>query len=280
MGRYLIIHNTHNGCYDFQCYEDQEANMRLTSITINPPRIFMFHTKEQAQEYFEDYISDIDIVDNRCKKGEEVSHIDYCTCGIIELDDDDNPILFYNKRNQIFLLEHGADVFIPPQELKNDIKNLNITNKVFRRCKSLNIEQRKRYIELGKFCEECNEEEMKLDNDATNLNVSNDANDASTNVPTNVPTDTNNDDKNRTISVTVNLLSSDPLHQPQLLQQFSIPADDSQNPKPVVKSKKEKVIKEKAIKEKAIKEKAITEPLEKKIRKKKDSPKKTDELIK
>ena len=34
----------------------------------------------------------------RCKKGEEVVHIDYCTCGIIELDEDENPILFFEHK--------------------------------------------------------------------------------------------------------------------------------------------------------------------------------------
>ena len=88
MIKYLIIHNKHEGCYDFQFYEDQVAKMRLTSITINPPKIFMFHDKEQAHEFFSEYINDVDVIDPRCRKGEEVEHIDYCTCGIIELDED------------------------------------------------------------------------------------------------------------------------------------------------------------------------------------------------
>jgi hypothetical protein len=155
MIKYLIIHNKHEGCYDFQFYEDQTAKMRLTSITINPPKIFMFHDKEQAHEFFSEYINDVDVIDPRCRKGEEVEHIDYCTCGIIELDEEENPVLFYNKRNQIFLLENSAQVFLPPQELKNDICNLNLTNKLIRKCKSLDKEQRKRYIELGKMCQEC-----------------------------------------------------------------------------------------------------------------------------
>ena len=155
MVNYIILHNTHNGCYEYQFFEDEVAKIRLTSITINPPKIFMFNDKEQAQEFFEEYINDVDVLDNRCKKGDEVVHIDYCTCGIIELDDDDNPVLFYNKKNQIFFMENGPQVFMPPQEVKNDIKNLNITNRLIRRYKSLGKEQRKRYIELGKFCEEC-----------------------------------------------------------------------------------------------------------------------------
>jgi hypothetical protein len=153
--KYIIIHNKHEGCYDFQFYEDEASRMRLTSITINPPKIFLFTNKEQAFEFFNEYINDVDVIDVRCKKGDEVEHIDYCTCGIIELDEEENPILFYNKRNQIFLLEDGPQIFLPPQDLKNDIGNLNLTNKLMRRCKSLGKEQRQRYIELGKICQEC-----------------------------------------------------------------------------------------------------------------------------
>ena len=40
MTKYIIIHNKHEGCYDFKCYEDENSKMRLTSITINPPKIF------------------------------------------------------------------------------------------------------------------------------------------------------------------------------------------------------------------------------------------------
>ena len=155
MVKCVIIHNKHEGCYDFQFYEDEASKMRFTSITINPPKIFMFDTREQAQDFFEEYINDVDVLDLRCKKGDEVIHIDYCTCGIIELDEEENPILFYNKKNQIFLMETGPQVFLPPQELKNDIKNLNLTNKLIRKCKTLGREQKKRYIELGKYCEEC-----------------------------------------------------------------------------------------------------------------------------
>ena len=159
MVKYLIIHNKHEGCYDFQCYQDEVARIRLTSITINPPKIFMFDNREEAQDFFEEYINDVDCIDIKCKRGDEVEHVDYCTCGIIELDNDGEPILFYNKRNQIFLMEHGPQVFLPNQELKNDIRNLNLTNKLIRKCKTLGREQRKRYIELGKYCEEYNAEE-------------------------------------------------------------------------------------------------------------------------
>jgi hypothetical protein len=163
--KYIIIHNTHNGCYDFQYYEDPVAKLKLTSITINPPKIFLFSTREEAQDFFEEYMNDVDCIDNRCKNGEEVAHKDYCTCGIIEMDDDDNPVLFYNKKNQIFLLEQAAQVFQPPQELKNDAKNMNLTNSIMRKCKNLSREQRKRYIELGKYCDECNTNDTEKEED-------------------------------------------------------------------------------------------------------------------
>ena len=161
MVKCVIIHNKHEGCYDFPYYEDAATRTRLTSITINLPKIFMFDSREQAQDFFEDYINDVDVLDNRCKKGDEVEHIDYCTCGVIEMDADDNPILFYNKKNQIFLMDDGPQIFIPPQELKNDAKNLNLTNSLMRKCKTLSKEQRRRYIELGKFCAECKTADKK-----------------------------------------------------------------------------------------------------------------------
>ena len=171
MIKYIVIHNKHEGCYDFQYYEDAATKMRLTSITINPPKMFMFDSREQAQDFFEEYINDVDVIDVRCKKGEEVEHIDYCTCGIIELDEEENPILFYNKKNQIFLMEHGPQIFLPPQELKEDIKNLNLTNRLIRKAKSLSKEQRKRYIELGKYCEDCSVNDKSNDEDCEKENL-------------------------------------------------------------------------------------------------------------
>lgn len=161
--KYLIVHNKHEGCYDFHCYQDEVARIRLTSITINPPKIYMFTTRDEAQDFFEEYINDVDCIDVRCRRGEDVEHVDYCTCGVIELDDKGEPVLFYNKKNQIFLLEHGPQLFVPNFELKNDVKNYNLTNRLMRKCKTLAREQRKRYIELGKYCEECNLESTSSD---------------------------------------------------------------------------------------------------------------------
>jgi hypothetical protein len=72
-------------------------------------------------------------------------------------------------------MEHGPQIFLPPQELKNDIGNMNLTNRLIKKCKSLGKEQRKRYIELGKICQECettinktNSEEISDSEDETN----------------------------------------------------------------------------------------------------------------
>jgi hypothetical protein len=155
MTKYIITHCRHEGCYDFQYYEDEKSKTRLTSITINPPKIFLFNNKEEAHDFFNEYMNDIDVIDPRCKKDDEVVHIDYCTCGIIEMDEDDNPILFYNKKNQLFLMENSAQVFTPPQAIKDDMINMNLTNSLIKKCKKLGREQKQRYIELGKMCEEC-----------------------------------------------------------------------------------------------------------------------------
>ena len=71
------------------------------------------------------------------------------------MDENDNPSLFYNKTNQIFLLEIGAQTFLTTQGLKKDISNMNLTNKLIKNCKSLDLEQKKKYIELGMVCQEC-----------------------------------------------------------------------------------------------------------------------------
>jgi len=187
MIKYLIIHNKHDGCYDFQCYQDEFEKIRLTSIRINPPKIFMFDKREEAQDFFEDYINDVDCIDNRCRKGEDVEHVEYCTCGVIEVDNKHKPILFYNKRNQIFLMENGPQVFIPNQELKNDINNLNLTNRLIRKCKSLPYEIRKTYIELGQCCEKYNIDDENEDNEQNDKVNENDkkSNDSNEDISTN-----------------------------------------------------------------------------------------------
>ena len=156
MVKYIITHCRHDGCYDFKSYEDVAVRTRLASITINPPKLYFFDKKDEANEFFSDYMNDLDVIDNRCKKGDdEIEHVEYCICGIIETDDDGNPNLFYNKNNQLFLMEQSAQVFTPKQGIKDTLNNLNLTNSIIKRCKSLEKEQRQRYIELGKVCQAC-----------------------------------------------------------------------------------------------------------------------------
>ena len=163
--QYIVIHNKHEGCYDYHCYEDMETRMRITSITINPPKIFLFQTREQAQDFFEEYMNDIDCLDIRCKKeNDEVEHIECCTCGIIECDKNGDPILFYNKKNQIFLLEQKQQFFMPDFQLKSDISNMNLTNRLIHKVRRLDKEQRKKFIELGKYCQECDNDESNNNN--------------------------------------------------------------------------------------------------------------------
>lgn len=176
MIKYMVIHCKHEGCYDFHCYEDEQAKIRFTSIRINPPKVFLFRTRDEAQDFFEDYINDIDCTDLRCRKGEDIEHVELCTCGVIDFDDKDEPVLFYDKKNQVFLMEQGPDFFVPNYEVKSNTKNLNLTNRLIRRCKTLSTEQRNRYIELGKYCQECNEEEnltqIPLDNSPSSATAS------------------------------------------------------------------------------------------------------------
>jgi uncharacterized protein with NAD-binding domain and iron-sulfur cluster len=189
----------------------------------------MFNYKEHAQDFFEEYVNDIDVIDLKCKKDDEIDHADFCTCGIYEFDDDDNPILFYNKKNQIFLMEHGPQIFVPPQGLKNGIKNLNSTNRLIRKRKTLSRVQRRKYIELGKYCQEC------ANNDNDNDKDSDDDSDKSSTddkVSTEVkPPETDNTQKNEKV--------------------------------PKEKVTKEKVTKEKVTKEKAPKEKVPKEKVPK-----------------
>ena len=180
MPKHIIIHCKHNGCYEGRSYNDNETKTRVTSITINPPKLFFFDDKSSASDFFSDYINDVDVIDVRCKTGDDVIHRDCCTCGIIEMNDDGNPVLFYNKTNQIFLMESSAQVFLPPQDLKFEIDNLNLANKHIRICKRLDREQRERYIELGKVCAECNhddddknEEEEEDENVKQNIELEN-----------------------------------------------------------------------------------------------------------
>ncbi len=156
MIKYIIVHCKHNGCYDYGYYEEEKTGKRIKPIvTINPPKIFLFDNKPQAKEFFDEYINDVDVLDERCVNGEHINHVDYCTCGIVELDEEDGqPIFFYNHRNQIFLLETGPQLFVTPHNLKIDLNNMNLTNSLIKKSKYLGREQKLRYIELGNRCQE------------------------------------------------------------------------------------------------------------------------------
>ena len=155
MIKYMIVHCKHNGCYDFQHYEDESGKKLKPIVTINPPKIFLFDNKSQAKEFFDEYINDVDTLDERCVNGENINHVDYCTCGIVELDEEDGqPIFFYNKKNQIFLLETGPQLFVTPHNLKINLNNMNLTNSLIRKSKFLGREQKLRYVELGKKCQD------------------------------------------------------------------------------------------------------------------------------
>ena len=152
--KYLIVHTKHVGCYDHAYYEERKVGKRKKPVvTINPPKIFLFDRKDQAKEFFDEYINDVDVLDERCVNGEEINHVDYCDCGIVELDEEDGqPIFFYNHRNQIYLLEHGPQSFVTSHDLKIHLNNMNLTNSFIKKAKTLSREQKLRYIELGRRC--------------------------------------------------------------------------------------------------------------------------------
>jgi hypothetical protein len=107
-------------------------------------------------------MADVDCVDIKCKVGDDVEHADYCTCGIVEMDEEGYPIMFYNKIHQIFLTEISCNVYEPLRELKHDICNMNLTNKLIRRCRKLTKEQRDQYIELGRVCQACEKPDLSF----------------------------------------------------------------------------------------------------------------------
>ena len=156
MPQIIIVHCKHEGCYNPLFFRDENPKIKVASVQINPPKIFLFDNKPEAKEFFRDYINDVDVLDERCKIDEDINHVDYCNCGIVKLDDEDGqPILFYNQKNQIFLLEPSAHLFAPAHDLKMEMENLNLINSLVRSSKTLGKEQQKKYVDLGKRCEEC-----------------------------------------------------------------------------------------------------------------------------
>ncbi len=55
----------------------------------------------------------------------------------------------------------SSQLFVTPHDLKIDLNNMNLTNSLIKKCKNrkLDKEQRDRYIELGKMCEECSSDD-------------------------------------------------------------------------------------------------------------------------
>jgi hypothetical protein len=153
---YIIVHCKHDGCYNPLMFKDENPKTKTSHVQINMPKIFLFDNKPEAKEFFSDYINDVDVLDEQCKIGEEINHVDHCNCGIVKLDDEDGqPILFYNQKNQIFLLEPTAQVYAPAHDFKIEMANLNLLNSLVRTSRTLGREQQRRYVELGKKCEEC-----------------------------------------------------------------------------------------------------------------------------
>jgi len=165
MTKYMIVHTMHEGCHNYKTIEEEKSLSMMHFVKINKPKVFLFDDKFQANEFFHDYMNDIDCIDIRCRRGNETEHIDYCTCGIIEMDHLGHPILFYNKVHQIFLVESGANVFMPSKDAKIDINNINLAAKHVHNCRKLSKYQRKVYIELGRVCQECEDGNFQCDTD-------------------------------------------------------------------------------------------------------------------
>ena len=153
--KYMIVHCKHEGCFENCIKIDQEHCAQITQVTINIPKVFIFSDREEANLFFNEYINDVDVIDPRCKKGNDVDHCQVCTCGIVDFDEEGNTVLFYNKLNQIFLLENTAQTFTSSASVNHDVHNMNLTNKfIASKCRKLSREQKERYVELGKLCEE------------------------------------------------------------------------------------------------------------------------------
>ena len=160
--QYIVVHNTHEGCYNFENIID-ENNIVQTPIRINPPRLFCFSDKDTAQDFFNEYINGVDDLDIRCKKGDDIQHIEGCTCGTIEMSPERNPVLFYNRKNQIFFLNNGGQIFNSPILAKTEMNNINVIYKLMNKCKSLDHEQREQYIKLGRMCDHYKHNKHKPD---------------------------------------------------------------------------------------------------------------------
>jgi hypothetical protein len=75
MTKFIIIHCKHDGCNETKqpCKNDIVSLASVPApITINTPKVFFFENKYQACEFFSEYINDVDVVDVRCKKGNDI----------------------------------------------------------------------------------------------------------------------------------------------------------------------------------------------------------------
>lgn len=243
MIQYIIVHCKHIGCYDHGYYEEKKVGNRMKPIvTINPPKIFLFDNKGQAKEFFDEYINDVDVLDERCVNGEHINHVDYCNCGIVELDEEDGqPIFFYNHRNQIYLLETGPQLFVTPHELKIDLNNMNLTNSLIKKSKYLGREQKLRYIELGNRCQEYMKKPKYIEEE------SNDENETKQDDVVCQPCSTDNNSNNSN-----NIDDKNINNEPAVKEEQNDVKEEQNNVKGKVK--KEKVKKEKVKKEKVKKE--------------------------
>ena len=175
---YILVHCKHNGCnQSFTPAFGGDHRKLFGQVSLNSPKVFLFYDKSKANEFFHEYMNDVDVIDERCKKSGKVEHIDFCTCGILDLDDEGDVRLFYNKTDQIYLLEISAQVYMSCDETQISVNNANLTRRFMRDCKKLEVEQRNAYIELGKMCMRCNDPEVideSSDETSKNENEKND----------------------------------------------------------------------------------------------------------
>ena len=92
--KYMIVHCKHEGCFENCIKIDQEHCAQITQVTINIPKVFIFYDREEANLFFNEYINDVDVIDPRCKKGNDVDHCQVCTCGIVDFDEEEIRCFF------------------------------------------------------------------------------------------------------------------------------------------------------------------------------------------
>ena len=154
---YIIVHTTHEGCQNC-CSNEEESTI---PVRINTPKIFFFIDKDKAQDFFNEYIYNVNNLDPRCScdNGNDIKHVENCLCGTVEMDEENNPILFCDKKNQVFFLENTGQIFTPQTDIKTTINGSNIIHKIItKKCKNLGYVQREEYIKIGQMCEDYKKE--------------------------------------------------------------------------------------------------------------------------